>query len=254
MINLRKRQKKELKLVKKVDQQQKTFLEHSQELRTRLIFVALFFIFTSTVGYLVYPSILSVLFHLYNQQLFYTTPTAGLDLAFKISVAFGFSASLPILGYEFFQFIKPAFSVHLHKSFLVIVLSSTLLLAIGMTFAYFVTLPATLRFLSSFGTTEVSYFVSVNSYISFVLQYLLVFGVIFQVPLILILLNSFLPMKVGQLMKYQTWVIVGSFTLAAIVTPTPDPINQTIMALPIIVLYETSIVIIFVLNRHKQKR
>lgn len=229
-----------------------TFLEHFQELRRRLFIVGVVFIVTSTFGYYVYPSLLNFLVHLYKEQLFYTTPTSGLDIAFRISLAVGACLTVPVLLFELFQFIKPALPTISLKNFFIISGASLSLLALGMAFAYFVTLPATLSFLITFHTDQVTYFISANSYISFVLQYLLVFGIIFQLPLILLIVNNVFTIHVQSLMRYQGWVVLVCFTAAAIFTPTPDPVNQCIMAIPLLLLYEISVAIIYVVNKKRK--
>ncbi len=210
------------------------------------------FLITSTLGYFVYPTILNFLVHLYSQQLFYTTPTAGLDIAFKISLGVGACLTMPVILFELFQFVSPALPNISFKNLFMISFVSIILLMCGMAFAYYVTLPATLLFLTNFHTDQVTYFISASSYISFVLQYLVVFGIIFQLPLIMFIVNSVFTLNTKTLMKYQTWVIVGVFTLAAIFTPTPDPVNQCIMAVPLLLLYEISVAILYVVNKKKK--
>jgi sec-independent protein translocase protein TatC len=247
------RLKKPTSLPKRSHQKKLTFLEHIQELRKRAYIVAIVFFATSTLGYVIYPTLLNFLVHLYHQELFYTTPTSGLDIAFKISLGVGACLTVPVLLFELFQFIKPAIPKVSFKNFFIISSISLILLILGMAFAYYVTLPATLLFLTTFHTDQVTYFISASSYISFVLQYLLVFGIIFQLPLLLLIVNSVFTIEIKSLMKYQTWVIVACFTAAAIFTPTPDPVNQCIMAIPLLILYELSVGIIYIVNRKKKE-
>ncbi len=218
-------------------------------MRSRLLKVIAVFLLTSFGGYFIYPQILSILFRIYDQRLFYTSPTAGIDLAFKISIAAGICLSVPFFIYEVFQFIKPVLPKNIQKRLILVVFTSTALLVLGMLFAYFVTLPATLHFLGTFHSENVEYFVSVESYIGFILQYIVLFGMVFQVPLVLLLWNAISKIETKTLMHYQSWVVIGSFIVAAILTPTPDPINQTMMAVPLILLYEVSLVSIYIQNR-----
>jgi sec-independent protein translocase protein TatC len=123
---------------------------------------------------------------------------------------------------------------------------------VGVVFAYFVSLPAALYFLSSFGSEEMASLISTTEYFSFVSRYMLGFGLLFQLPLIMILVNSVYQLKIRTLFKYQKWVILVSFILAAILTPTPDVFNQLIMALPIILLYQVSLGVIWLTHNHKK--
>jgi len=123
----------------------------------------------------------------------------------------------------------------------------------GVSFAYFVSLPAALYFLGEFGSAQVQSLISTDAYFSFVTRYLLGFGILFQLPLILLLVNAISPMSPRHLMWYQRYVIVLSFVLAAIITPTPDPLNQAIMAVPVILLYQVSVLGIWFINRRRKQ-
>jgi sec-independent protein translocase protein TatC len=184
---------------------------------------------------------------------YYTTPGGGFDLIFKVSLLSGTLLAMPFIVYEFLAFLKPALpQISLVKSFYII-LFSCILMGLGVSTAYFFSLPAALYFLNSFGTPDVKSLISSRDYLSFIMLYMGGFGFIFQLPLVLLLINSFQRLSVKRMFRYLRFVVLGSFIFAAILTPTPDLFNQTIMALPIIILYVASIGIIWGINTRRQK-
>ena len=122
---------------------------------------------------------------------------------------------------------------------------------LGMAFAYFISLPASLHFLSTFNSGQVKSLISTDEYFSFVTHYLLGFAILFQLPLVMIFINQIAPLKFSRLWSFERWVILISFILAAIITPTPDWVNQTIMAIPLIILYQISAIIVVLINKRR---
>lgn len=119
------------------------------------------------------------------------------------------------------------------------------LACLGMAFAYFVSLPASLHFLTTFGDSgDIHALITANEYFNFVLTYVAGFAILFQVPLIITFTNRVTPLPPKKLLGATRYVIVLSFIVAAIITPTPDPMNQAIMAGPIILLYLLSVCIV----------
>jgi hypothetical protein len=118
-----------------------------------------------------------------------------------------------------------------------------------MAVALLLSLPTALRFLEDFGGPQVQPLISTDRYFSFVLLYVGGFAVLFQLPLLLVLLNQVVPLSVRTLMTKQRWVVLGSFVVAALLTPTPDPMNQALLAVPIIGLYQVGIASVWVANR-----
>lgn len=155
--------------------------------------------------------------------------------------------------YHIFRFVAPAIPKTTNRFIIVSFLLSLLLLVVGVALAYYVSLPAALLFLGKFGENNVKSLISTDEYLSFTLRYLLGFGLFFQLPLLLVIVNSAYRLSLSSLMRYQRWVILVSFIAAAIITPTPDPFNMAFMALPIIILYQISIAAVVVINRQQDK-
>lgn len=228
-------------------------IAHLHELRRRLLWSSCFCLVGAGVAYLFHPSILAFLVKPLDKPLFYTSPAGAFDLVVRICLLAGFLFALPAFLYHLLKFLEPVLPTTLQQRIVWYLLGSCVLMLVGVGFAYFVSLPAALYFLGEFGSTQVQSLISTDAYFSFVTRYLLGFGVLFQLPLMLLLVNAVSPLSPRQLMRYQRYVIVLSFVLAAIITPTPDPLNQAIMAVPVILLYQISVLGIWVINKHREQ-
>ena len=227
----------------------KTFLEHLEELRTRLTWSALALIAGGGAGYAIHETIFKLLVKPLNKPLYYTSPTGGLEFLFKICIFFGVICSIPVLVYNLLKFLEPAMPSRARSGMVIILFSSVGLAAAGICFAYFVSLPAALHFLANIASGDLTALISANEYLNFVMIYLAGFAALFQLPLIMLFINRLRPLKISKLLGFQGYVILASFVVSAILTPTPDPFNQTIMAVPIVILYEISVVFIWLKNR-----
>lgn len=241
-------QKQKLQSKTKTKQKKLKVNEHLQELKNRFFAWFVSFVIASFVGYLFYQPLLNWLIIPLKGPLFYTSPVGALQAVFGVSILFGFVISVPILLYQCLRFFEPAFGSRPLKHILIYVLISFILAISGVLTAYYLILPATLRFLANFAEGQLKALISTRDYFSFITKYFFGFAILFQLPLIMFVINKFIRLKAKTLFKYFRHVVVISFIIAAVLTPTPDPINQTIMAAPIIILYLVSIVIL-VLSR-----
>lgn len=230
------------------------FIEHIHELRGRLLWSSMFIIFGTVAGYLMRDIILDWLQSPLGQELFFSSPMGGLSFILKISLTFGVLVAIPALMYNILRFLQPAMSSSSSRFAIKTLIASLFLLVLGVGFAYYISLPATLHFLHQFETSTVQALISADRYFKFVLTYLSGFGILFQLPLLILALNNITPLGPRKLMGYQRHVIVAAFVAAAIITPTPDPINQTLMAAPMIILYEFSIFLVWFVERHKHRK
>ncbi|HMN12684.1 MAG TPA: twin-arginine translocase subunit TatC [Bellilinea sp.] len=231
------------------------FSEHLSELRSRLLSSAVFFIIGTIFGYLLHERILAVLIAPLGQPVFYSSPAGGFDFLIKLSFLFGLAISIPVLVFHTLRFIEPVLPPQSPRKMLLVLVSSCLLLIAGVLFAYFVSLPAALYFLGSFTSEGVQALISASDYFSFVTRYLLGFGLLFQLPLVLLVINSVQRIPIGQLLGLEKWVVLLSFVVAAVLTPTPDIFNQLLMALPLIALYQITVVLVWLVNsRTRQVR
>ncbi len=160
---------------------------------------------------------------------------------FKVCLTAGLILSMPFLVYQLIAFLSPALNPN-EKRYIYYTLPIIAFLFLGgVAFAYFVALPPALGFLFSFGGDVVEIAPRITSYVDIITRMLLAVGLSFETPLILMVLARLGVVSSQWLAsKRKIWIIVA-FILAAIITPTFDPLNQTIIALPLIVLYEISI-------------
>lgn len=232
--------------------QQLTFLEHVHELRNRLFWIGTWFVVASGAVYPLFDHVVRLLTApLEGRELYYLTPAGGLSFIIKICMYIGFILVMPVVIYHLFQFVAPVMKATQRRAVVMYTCASALLALIGVLFAYYATLPAAIYFLTSINIDQISSLLTVDSYLSFVFAYLLAGALLFQIPLILLVINSATPLKPSRLMQYHRHVIVTSFILAALITPTPDVVNQTIMALPIILMYQIGITMVWLKNRRR---
>lgn len=226
------------------------FGEHLRELRRRLMYTIAALFLGSIAGYALHEKLFSLIRRPLHSQLYYTTPTGGFNAVIKISILFGVIVTVPVFVYQLCKFLSPAFRRHIRATS--IIFFSSFLACLGVLFAYFIGLPASLHFLANIDSQNLTSLITVNEYLNFVFGYMAGFALLFQLPLILLFINRIKPQRPGRLMRIQRYVILISFIVAAILTPTPDPVNQTIMALPIIALYQFSVVLIWFINRRNK--
>jgi len=229
------------------------FSEHLRELRSRLLSSVFFLVIGTLLGYTVHTHILELLIKPLNQPVFYSSPAGGFDFVLKLSFLFGFTVSIPVGAYHTLKFVEPILPEQSPRKVLLVLLGSCALLVAGVCFAYFVSLPAALYFLGSFTSEGVQALISADEYFSFVTRYLMGFGLLFQLPLILLVINSVEMIPTTKLMQYQKWVLLLSFIIAALLTPTPDILKQLLMAVPLIVLYQITIVLLWLVNRRSSR-
>lgn len=232
-----------------------TFYDHIRELRRCLMWSLLFVAIGAGVGYFLHDRIVWLLQQPLGEQLYYTTPTGAFSFIIKVCCVFGLVVALPMILYQIFGFFEPLISLRTRRSILRLVIISFALACAGISFAYFISLPAALHFLVNFGDKagDIQALITADEYFNFVLAYIAGFAVLFQLPLIIAFINRITPLKPSQLFGITRYVILGSFIVSAIITPTPDPLNQTLMALPIIFLYFVSALMVVVVNHKSTK-
>lgn len=228
------------------DEGKMSFLEHLGELRTRIIWSLI----PSAVGLLVafhYSD--KVLLYLrrpldkVNVQLVALTPTESFWTSMKISMVLGVVVAMPVILWQVWAFVSPGLHKHERRFAGPFVLFGTLLFVIGGAFALLVVVPFALQFLLNFGKEQgITPMISVSSHVDFIIKFTLAFGLVFELPLVLTMLSKMGVVTPKFLSKNRKYAILINFIIAAILTPTPDILNQTLMAGPLCVLYEIGII------------
>lgn len=229
------------------------FMDHIRELQWRLAIVALAFLATGAVVYPFFDKIVALLLKPLgnNLSLVYLTPGGAFNFAVQVCIYAAMIGALPVALYHIYRFVMPAVEKTTLRGVLGYSLSSLLLAAVGVAFSYFLALPAAIQFLTSFDLKNISPMLTVESYLSFVMAYLLAGALLFQLPLFMTIINRIKPMTPWMLMSGQRHVILWSVVFAAVISPTPDAVNQLLLAAPMIVMYQVGIVIILLKNRKR---
>ena len=259
----------EEKVFKPLEDKKMPVMEHLQEFQWRLtravivmacVFVGTFFYADTLVTWLRIP--LQNYFILDSWEwmpsdlpkipFVFLSPAEALWQNVKVAGLCAVVLSTPHWLWEVWQFVLPGLHAQERRFVGPFTAISTVAFYLGLTFCFFVVLPFALHFLISYGLA--SGFIaqiSIANYVGFILWFMLVFGLIFEVPLALTLMAKLGWVDAPILRKYRKWAFLGSFLFAAILTPTPDPFNQCIMAIPMYFFYEVGIISAQVFGRKK---
>ena len=216
---------------------------HLSELRKRLIIIAVAVIVGTCISYYYVDLLLEILLKPAG-KLYYMRPTEAFFTYMKVSVVGGLVIAAPIILYQIWLFVKPALTVREKQLSNWILPVAIGLFGIGIVFSYFLVLPAAVKFFMGFATDELQPMFSIGQYMDFVLSFVLPFGFIFELPLILIILGYFNLITSRFLKTKRKIFILISFIIGAVISPTPDMFSQTMIALPMILLYETSLFVL----------
>ncbi len=224
------------------EDRKQSVLQHLQELRQRLIKSVIAVAVASVIAFVFYDWIFYIL----------KLPAAGINLVYiemtemigtimKVCLTAGIILAMPYLVFQGIMFVSPALTRKEKKYVYVILPWVALMFLGGVTFGYFVLIPPATRFLTSFGADIATPEIRVGNYVAVVSRLLLSIGVVFEMPVITTFLARLGVLKPKWLSDHRKVAIIFAFILAALITPTFDPINQSLVAVPLIVLYEMSI-------------
>ncbi len=229
------------------------FLEHLEELRWRLIKSIAAIIFFGLAAYFFSDIILALLLRPYNEavsalnngeskKLIFLTPTGGFMIHLKLSIFAGLILAIPVVFYQLWQFVVPGLFEKERRYVPIVAFFSTICFLSGALFCYFFVLPYGLSFLLGYETADLVATISVNEYLEFVSMMILVFGLVFELPILSYFLTRIGFLTPAFMRHYRRHGIVVMFIIAAILTP-PDVFSQLLLAGPLLVLYELSILV-----------
>jgi sec-independent protein translocase protein TatC len=244
-----------------------TLFEHLRELRYRLVVSAAAIILGMIVSAFFYPFLLGVLRHPWDlavASLRATDPdTATLlvnqgiaspfTLALKVSMVAGMVLTGPIWLYQLWAFIVPGLLAKEKKWALIFIGLASPLFAAGIAVGYIV-MPKGIAVLLGFTASGITNLQDINTFLSFLLRVMVVFGIAFLIPLLVLMLNIVGVVKASQLSKYRVYVIFGTFVFGAVATPSTDPFSMLALALPMTVLFIVAEAVAHVLDRRKARR
>ncbi len=229
-----------------IEQPSQPLVEHLIELRRRLMWIAavmlLCFFGLMPFAQKLYTFVAQPLMATLpaNTSMIATDVIAPFFVPVKVTLMAAFLLTLPHTLYQVWAFVAPALYQNEKRLVMPLVFSSVVLFFGGMAFAYFLVFPVVFKFLAGVTPLGVSMATDIDKYLSFVLGMFVAFGTTFEVPVVVVLLNRMGVVSVAQLKAARSYVIVGAFVVAAVITP-PDVISQVLLAVPLILLYEAGL-------------
>ncbi len=223
-------------------------VSHLLELRRRLTYAALSVLVTTAVAFVFHEQVLVLLMEPAQQFVdipggkpIYTELTEFISVAAKTSLLVGLFVSLPLVLYQVVMFVAPGLKPKERRYLYVLMPASLLAFVVGAAFGYRVLFPPMVNFLLNFGSDVATPLISIRSYVNLMLTLLFWMGVIFEIPVVTFFLAKIGLVSPEALGRNRRYAVVAAFILGAVITPTFDPINQALVAVPIIVLYEVSV-------------
>jgi len=177
--------------------------------------------------------------------------TEGWTVTAKVSVLVGFAAAFPVVLYQVIRFVSPGLKRNERRTLLLLLPGGTLLFIAGAAFAYYLVIPPAIHFLLQFGGEIALVTPRLSSYVSLVTTLVIWMGLIFEIPIAMFLLAKIGVLRPKPLSRQRRWVILFAFVLAAIATPTIDPVTQTLVAAPVIVLFELGLLLAKLATRNQ---
>jgi sec-independent protein translocase protein TatC len=240
------------------DQGRMTLVEHLRELRSRVLKSLLAVGIGAVVCWILYPQILDFLVQPYcdlrggDCSLYVTDPLEGFKTRLQISGYGGIALAMPVILWQLWRFITPGLYKHERRYAIPFVLSSVVLFAMGAALAFW-TLPKALGFLIDIGGQDLQEIYSPSRYLTLITYMMLAFGIGFEFPILLVFLQMVGVLTPERLSSWRRWAIVIIFVIVAVLTPSGDPYSLIVLAIPMIIFYEISIVIGRFLRRRKAR-
>lgn len=250
--------------MKDIDESTAPLLDHLIELRTRLLWSIAALIVAFGIAFLFVDQIFAILVHPLTEafpagkgRLVYTKLYEAFFVEVKLALFAAFFLAFPVIAAQIWRFVAPGLYAREKKAFLPFLVATPVLFAAGASLAYFVVMPLAFTWFLGFqgetGGLSLEALPSTDEYLTLVMQFILAFGIAFQLPILVLLLEKAGVVTFEQLSSARRYVIVVSFIVAAFLTP-PDIISQLMLGIPLIILYEGSLLIIRFTRRRKRAR
>src|ERR687894_3052395 len=230
------------------DEARMTLIEHLGELRSRIIKIAAIFVLAAVVMWFFVEPLFYLLLEpagerFQDRSLYVTSVGEQFISDMKLALWAAFVLSIPVLLYQAWAFVAPAVGeMGRVTTYILITLASSLFLA-GIAFGYFFVLPPGLQFLLNWATDRYETIITPSFYLAFTTRFLLACGIVFELPAATYVCAKLGLIDANLLKRYRKHAVVGNTVLAAAITPSPDPFTMVMLAVPLIVMYELSIVI-----------
>lgn len=241
-----------------IEEEKSPFTEHLGELRDRLIrcFIAvgvgfvIAYVFKEKIFQLLIAPLVTVMGEFEDTRIIFTGLPEAFFTYLKVALLAGVVVATPVLFYEFWMFVSPGLYRSEKKYFIPIVFLSLMFFLLGSSFGYFIVFPYGFEFFLSFSNDVIQAMPSMKEYLTFASKMLLAFGFVFELPLVLTFMARMGIVTVPFLTKNRKYALLLFFVGSAIITP-PDVVTQVMMALPLMILYEISIIGARIFGRNK---
>lgn len=221
-----------------------TVWEHLGELRTRMVRAAIALFVGTAISVVFASQALEVLITPLGNQVPQTIhPTESFVVYFRIALIGGVAIAMPVIVYETIRFIMPGLLPHEKRYLYFLLPGVTVCFASGLAFAALIMLPAAINFMQSFLQSIIDNRWTLDNYIAFVTRVMFWMGIVFQTPLLMFFLAKLNLVTAKKLAKFRKFAVLAIAVIAAMVTPTPDPVNMMIVMLPLYMLYEVGIIL-----------
>nr|MEE4266638.1 twin-arginine translocase subunit TatC [Candidatus Krumholzibacteria bacterium] len=228
-------------------------LDHLEELRSTLLHSAIAALLAATICWFVSARLLDLLIlPIQDYGVYFTAPNEAFLTRLKLSFVVGLFVVAPFIFFKFYMFVLPGLHRSEAKVVSPLLITTTALFYTGVAFAFLVVIPQVITFLLSFGTSVMEPLIGVGPYFNFVSRLCLAFGLVFQLPLLVLFLSVLGIVNPRMLLRTWRIAIIVIFSLSAVLTP-PDVISQVMMAGPVMVLYLVSVLVAIVVTRRKSK-
>jgi sec-independent protein translocase protein TatC len=234
-----------------------TFLEHLEELRTRLVRVGIYL----AGGFAACWGFHEQIFHFLTQplrragfqdQFIYTSPAEAFMLYMKMSFFVGIFVASPLVLREIWAFISPGLYRHEKAWAVPFIAMGSVFFICGALFGHYILFPLTFRFLWGFAGPDMRFLPRIGEYWSFYSWFLLGLGAVFQIPVVIFVLARIGLVSAKMLRRGWKWAVLGSFVVSAVITPTPDAVTQTTLAAPMIGLYLLGVLVAWIFGRQRR--
>jgi sec-independent protein translocase protein TatC len=244
-----------------------SLMDHLGEFRNRLFRSALALVVGAAIGYILFPDLLDFLLDPYCASgsaynpggiegqcaLVAQRPLDPFSVRMKTSLVFGLFVGGPVIFFQIWSFIAPGLTKRERRLAAPFVFGSQVMFASGLAFSYFI-IPKGLTVLLNFAGDRVTPLLSATEYLSFLLTTGVAFGVVFEIPLVLVFLSLLGMIRAEQMATARPYAVVVNAIVAAIVTPTTDPVTMLFMLLPMVLFYEIAIIAARIIERARRRR
>lgn len=233
-----------------------TIVEHLDELRRRIIYIMISVCVTSAVAYIYRNEILEFIIKAGKiEKLVFINPVEAFYISVKLSILVGIVAAMPFILYQIWKYVAVALKKQERGYLLIFGPCSYILFICGATLAFRVVLPTAMNFLikKTYSPEIVVPIITLNNYITFLNSMIIAFGLVFQLPLVILLLSLLGIVTPEILKKTRKYAIFAIFIFAAVLTPSTDAVSMMMLAVPILILYEISVLLCIIVTKRRER-